>query len=243
MAIVIHATFSLTFGLLFGVVSPTLPPIPGGPVIAGGVLMPLLWSGLCHGFMGIINPSLQRHVNWFWFVVSQVVYGVAMSIVVVRSQKVLVPPAGSGPARAVGFTGFQPGRRASRELAVADRSIAGCIPGFRSWPVLAGISALSAPADVICPAGPKPPIDGSHRRTSGRSTSCFVGTVPAVMEPTANSARRRRSTTSCSSPWFPMTSSSESWRRTARHADAGIRRRKGGQLTAEQVLVLAEGIK
>ena len=97
-AIVVHATFSLTFGLLFGVVSPTLPPIPGGPIIAGGVLMPLFWSGLCHGFMGIINPSLQRHVNWFWFVVSQAVYGVAMSIVVVRTQKVFVPPAGTGPS-------------------------------------------------------------------------------------------------------------------------------------------------
>ena len=36
LAIVIHATFSVGFGLLFGVVSPTLPPIPGGPVIAGG---------------------------------------------------------------------------------------------------------------------------------------------------------------------------------------------------------------
>jgi hypothetical protein len=98
VAIIVHATFSATFGLLFGVVSPTLPPIPGGPVIAGGVLMPLLWSGLCHGFMGIINPALQRHVDWFWFVVSQAVYGLAMSIVVVRTQKVLVPPAGSGPS-------------------------------------------------------------------------------------------------------------------------------------------------
>jgi hypothetical protein len=96
VAIVIHAVFSVTFGLLFGVVSPTLPPIPGGPVIAGGVLMPLLWSGLCHGFMGIINPPLQSHVDWFWFAVSQAVYGLAMSIVVVRTQKVFIPPAGSG---------------------------------------------------------------------------------------------------------------------------------------------------
>ena len=97
LAIVIHATFSVTFGLLFGVVSPTLPPIPGGPVIAGGVLMPLLWTGLCYGFMGIINPLLQAHVNWPWFIASQVVYGLAMSIVVVNSEKVPVPPAGSGP--------------------------------------------------------------------------------------------------------------------------------------------------
>jgi hypothetical protein len=97
VATLIHIAFSLTFGLLFGVVSPTLPSIPGGPVIAGGVLMPLLWTGICHGFMGIINPSLQKHVNWFWFIVSQIVFGLAMSIVVVRSEKVYIPPAGRGP--------------------------------------------------------------------------------------------------------------------------------------------------
>jgi hypothetical protein len=92
-----HAALSVTFGLLFGVVSPTLPPIPGGPVIAGGVLMPLLWSGLCYGFMGIVNPLLQEHVSWPWFVLSQVAYGLAMSIVVINTQKVAVPPAGPGP--------------------------------------------------------------------------------------------------------------------------------------------------
>jgi hypothetical protein len=77
-------------------VSPTLPPLPGGPVIAGGVLMPLLWTGLCHGFMGIINPVLQEFVRWPWFIASQVVYGLAMSIVVIRTEKVAVAPAGSG---------------------------------------------------------------------------------------------------------------------------------------------------
>jgi hypothetical protein len=97
LAIFIHATLSVTFGLLFGVVSPTLPPIPGGPVVAGGVLMPMLWTGLCYGFMGIVNPVLQRYVHWPWFIASQVVYGLAMSIVVINSEKVPAPPVASGP--------------------------------------------------------------------------------------------------------------------------------------------------
>jgi uncharacterized membrane protein YagU involved in acid resistance len=97
LAIFIHATLSVTFGLLFGVVSPTLPPIPGGPVVAGGVLMPLLWTGLCYGFMGIVNPVLQQHVHWPWFIASQVVYGLAMSLVVVNSEKVPAPPVAGGP--------------------------------------------------------------------------------------------------------------------------------------------------
>ena len=98
LATFIHATLSVTFGLLFGVVSPTLPPLPGGPVIAGGVLMPLLWTGLCYGFMGIINPLLGEHVNWPWFIASQVVYGLAMSIVVINSEKVPIAPVGEGPS-------------------------------------------------------------------------------------------------------------------------------------------------
>ena len=109
VAIVIHAMFSVTFGLLFGVVSPTLPQGYGMPVIAGGVLMPLLWTGLCHGFMGIINPALQRHVDWFWFIVSQAVYGLVMSIVVVRSEKIYIPPAGSGPPEQAEVPGAGPG--------------------------------------------------------------------------------------------------------------------------------------
>ncbi len=104
LAMVIHATFSAGFGLLFGVVSPTLPPVPGGPVIAGGVLMPLLWTGLCHGFMGIIDPLLKQHVNWPWFIASQVVYGLAMSAVVVSTEKVPAAPVGRGPNTLAGIS-------------------------------------------------------------------------------------------------------------------------------------------
>jgi hypothetical protein len=86
----------VTFGLLYGVVSPTLPPVQGGPLLAGGVLMPVLWSLACYGFMGIVNPLLEKHVNWPWFIISQLVYGLAMSIVVINTEKVAVPQAGAG---------------------------------------------------------------------------------------------------------------------------------------------------
>src|SRR5262249_7624057 len=93
---------SVAFGLFFGVVSPTLPPLPGGPVIAGGVLMPLLWTGLCHGLMGIVNPLLNEFVSWPWFIASQVVYGLAMSIVVIDADMAAAPPVGSGPRLSIG---------------------------------------------------------------------------------------------------------------------------------------------
>ena len=109
LAIIIHAALSITFGLLFGVVSPTLPPLPGAPVVAGGVLMPLLWTGFCYGFMGIINPLMELHVNWPWFIASQLVYGLIMSFVVIQIQKVPVPPVGSGPNTPVSLPGSKQG--------------------------------------------------------------------------------------------------------------------------------------
>ena len=109
LAIGVHAILSVAFGLFFGVVSPTLPPFPGGPVVAGGVVMPLLWTGLCHGFIGVINPLMQEHVNWLWFIVSQVVYGLTMSVVVINTEKVPAAPVGSGPNPSASSTGYGEG--------------------------------------------------------------------------------------------------------------------------------------
>jgi hypothetical protein len=94
LGIFIHAAFSLTFGLMYGVILPMLPAKNGAPLLLGGVLMPFLWTGVCYGMMGIVNPLMEQHVSWPWFVVSQLVYGLAMSYVVSRSEKIAVaqPP-------------------------------------------------------------------------------------------------------------------------------------------------------
>ncbi len=80
-------------GLLYGILLPKLPPIPG-PFVWGGVLMPLLWTAASFSLMGVVNPLLQERVNWPWFVVSQFVFGVVAAIMIVRSEQILVPPAG-----------------------------------------------------------------------------------------------------------------------------------------------------
>jgi hypothetical protein len=48
--------------------------------------------------MDVVNPVLARKVDWPWFVVSQFVFGLAASIVVIRSEKIRMPPVGRGPA-------------------------------------------------------------------------------------------------------------------------------------------------
>src|SRR5262245_29286672 len=93
VASVIHLVISLSFGTLYGVLLPTLPSIPGGQLLWGGLLMPLLWTGASYGFMGILNPTLQQHVDWPWFIVSQFVFGVAAAVVVIRTQQVYIPAA------------------------------------------------------------------------------------------------------------------------------------------------------
>ena len=59
--------------------------------------MPILWTALGYGLMGVVNPVLQQRVDWFWFIVSQFVFGIAAAVVVLRSTPVPIPPA--GPAR------------------------------------------------------------------------------------------------------------------------------------------------
>jgi hypothetical protein len=84
-ATVIHIITSLVVGLLYGAM---LPIIPRRPILLGGLLAPLLWTGLLHSILGIINPVLNQRVDWFWFVLSQFAFGIVAGIVVSRQERV-----------------------------------------------------------------------------------------------------------------------------------------------------------
>jgi hypothetical protein len=95
---VMHAILSSCFGVLFALIGGKLPPMPA-PIAWGALVMPLLWTGTNYALMGVVNPVLQPRVEWPWFIVSQFIFGLAASIVVVRSEQVPIPPAGAGPDR------------------------------------------------------------------------------------------------------------------------------------------------
>lgn len=97
LGIVIHAIISATIGLMYGVMLPTIPAGVRSQIIGGGIVVPLIWTGLSYGFMGVANPALQEYVDWRWFAASQCVFGLAAAIVVLRSERVIVPPAGGSP--------------------------------------------------------------------------------------------------------------------------------------------------
>jgi len=84
-AVLIHAVISASLGLMYGVMLPTLP---GRPIIWGGIVLPLLWTGFSYGFMGVLNPSLHDHVDWPSFVVAQFVFGITAAIVVARTEQI-----------------------------------------------------------------------------------------------------------------------------------------------------------
>lgn len=85
VAIAIHAIACLLVGLLYGAM---LPMLPRHPIILGGILAPLLWTGLLHSFMGVINPALADRISWGWFLVSQLTFGLVAGVVVARQTKI-----------------------------------------------------------------------------------------------------------------------------------------------------------
>jgi hypothetical protein len=81
----IQVVASLLVGLLYGAL---LPMLPRHPILLGGIIAPLLWTGLLHSTLGIVNPVLDAHISWGWFVVSQVTFGLVAGYVVARQGKI-----------------------------------------------------------------------------------------------------------------------------------------------------------
>jgi hypothetical protein len=85
IAVGIHLVTSLVVGILYGAM---LPMLSRRPILLGGVIAPVVWSGLLHGILGFINPVLDAHVDWPWFVASQVGFGLVAGVVVSRQQRI-----------------------------------------------------------------------------------------------------------------------------------------------------------
>jgi hypothetical protein len=85
IAIPLHLMISLLVGLLYGVM---LPMAPKRPILLGGLAAPLLWSFLIHGCLAVINPVMNQRIDWLWFVLSQVGFGIVAGIVVARRERI-----------------------------------------------------------------------------------------------------------------------------------------------------------
>jgi hypothetical protein len=85
IAVVLHGVGSTLVGLLYGAM---LPMFSRRPILLGGLIAPVLWSGLLYSMLNLLNPLLASHIDWFWFMASQVAFGVVAGLVVLRQERV-----------------------------------------------------------------------------------------------------------------------------------------------------------
>lgn len=85
VGLVLHVVGSAAIGLLFGVL---LPMFPRRPILWGGLVAPLLWTGALHSLLGVINPLMNEYVDWPWFLASQIGFGIAAGATVTTREKV-----------------------------------------------------------------------------------------------------------------------------------------------------------
>jgi hypothetical protein len=85
IAFLLHGLVSILVGLLYGAM---LPMFPRRPIVLGGLIAPALWSGLLYTILGLVNPLLASHIDWFWFVASQVAFGIVAGVVVMRQASI-----------------------------------------------------------------------------------------------------------------------------------------------------------
>lgn len=87
-ALGIHALTSVLVGLLYGAM---LPMFPSKPVLTAGFVAPFLWTGILYSALGVISPILNARIDWLWFVLSQIAFGLVCGFVVNLQVKVRTP--------------------------------------------------------------------------------------------------------------------------------------------------------
>jgi len=85
IATILHLTCSSLVGILYGA---ALPMLPRHPVLFGGVIVPVLWSGLIHIMLEALDPTLKQRIDWLWFVISQIGFGIVAGIIASRQVRV-----------------------------------------------------------------------------------------------------------------------------------------------------------
>jgi hypothetical protein len=68
-----------------------LPMAPRRPILLGGFAAPLLWSFLLYGGLAVINPLMNQRIDWLWFVISQIGFGITAGLIVVRQERIRTP--------------------------------------------------------------------------------------------------------------------------------------------------------
>ena len=87
-ATAIHGLTSVLIGLLYGAM---LPMFPRKPILTAGFVAPFLWTGILYSALGVISPILDARIDWLWFVISQIAFGLVCGFIVNLQVKVRTP--------------------------------------------------------------------------------------------------------------------------------------------------------
>jgi hypothetical protein len=79
---IIQGATTLLVGILYGAM---LPIWPRRPILLGGIIAPVVWTGLLHSVLGMVNPFLAERIDWWSFAASQVFFGVVAGYVVSKT--------------------------------------------------------------------------------------------------------------------------------------------------------------
>jgi len=85
LASVAHLSLSVLVGILYAAL---LPMFSRRPILAAGLVIPMLMSAITWALLRVVNPLLNQRIEWTWFIASQVAYGVVAGWVVSRSERI-----------------------------------------------------------------------------------------------------------------------------------------------------------
>jgi hypothetical protein len=85
LASVAHLSLSVLVGVLYAAL---LPMFSRRPILAAGLVIPMLMSGITWALLRAVNPLLNQRIEWTWFIASQVAFGVVAGWVVSRSERI-----------------------------------------------------------------------------------------------------------------------------------------------------------
>ena len=87
VALGIHLAFSIGIGLCLAAM---MPMAAKWPWLFSCLVAPIVWSLVVYIGMEVLDPTLQKHVNWWWFFGSQFAFGIVAGIVIGRSEHISV---------------------------------------------------------------------------------------------------------------------------------------------------------
>jgi hypothetical protein len=85
VGLIAHGLTSVLVGVLYAAI---LPLLPRRHLLWGGLLAPLLWTGLLWATLGVIDPALNARIAWSWFIASQIAFGITAGWIVASATPV-----------------------------------------------------------------------------------------------------------------------------------------------------------